>query len=181
MDKRELRATLLAKLKSQPEDRRRRKSQAIRRKLYRLEAFRRARTVLCYVALPYEVQTWPLITRMLRAGTRVAVPRVEGNQLLLSEVRDPARELAPGAFGVLEPAAGRVRPVRPDAIDLILVPGLAFDHDGHRLGHGYGYFDRLLERLPAQTFRVGVCFDFQLIDHLPTRPHDQAVGQVLAA
>jgi len=179
--KRQLRTTLLRRLKTQKEEDRRRKSEAIRRKLFRLAVFRRAKSVLCYISLSYEVETRRLIEQMLQAGKRVAVPVVRNQELVPSELRDPASELAPGAFGVLEPTRKAIRPVALNELDLVLVPGLAFDHSGHRLGHGRGYFDRLLVRLPNTTPTVGLCFDFQLLDHLPTHPHDQTVQRVLTA
>jgi 5-formyltetrahydrofolate cyclo-ligase len=168
-------------LKQQKEEDRRRKSEAIRRKLGRLSVFRRAGVVMCFVSLPYEVETRRLMTQMLELGKRVVVPRVKHKELVLSELKDPRTDLAPGSFGVWEPKASLVRPVRLDELGLVLVPGLAFDRTGHRLGHGHGYFDRLLGRLPHTTPTIGLCFDFQLVDRLPTRPHDQAVQHVLSA
>lgn len=179
--KREVRIRVLRQLRTQKEGERRRKSEAIRRKLVRLAAFRKAKTVLCYVSLLYEVETRRLIEQMLDAGKRVVVPRVVRRQLLLSELRDPDEDLSPGAFGVLEPRPQAHRPVRPEELDLAIVPGLAFDRRGHRLGHGWGYFDRLLARVPRVTPTVGVCFSFQLVDRLPTGPHDRPVHRVLFA
>ena len=183
MTKQQLRTTLVRRLQQQQEDDRRRKSEAIRRKVFRLEAFRRAKMVCCYVALPYEVQTWRMIEEMLERGKRVAVPVTHRRtkRLTLYEVRDPIRELAPGAFGVWEPKAGARRPVRVKEVDLVLVPGLAFDGRGHRLGHGHGYFDRFLARVPRTTPTVGLAFRFQLLDRLPVAVHDRALQTVLTA
>ena len=183
MTKGQLRIRFLRQLKQQKEDDRRRRSEAIRRKVRRLTAFRRAKLVCCYVALPYEVQTWRMIEDMLSQGKRVAVPvsRPRTKRLQLSEIRDPAAELSPGAFGVWEPVPSARRPVRMDELDLVLVPGLAFDRRGHRLGHGHGYFDRFLARLPKATPTVGLAFRFQLLDRLPRTPHDHAVQSVLTA
>ena len=179
----QLRTTLIRRLKQQEEHERRRSSEAMWRKVVRLTAFRRARTVCCYVALPYEVQTWRMIEEMLKRGKRVVVPLVQPRtkQLLLSEVRDPTTELARGAFGVWEPVASARRPVPVRALDLVLVPGIAFDRRGHRLGHGHGYFDRFLARVPKATPTVGLAFRFQLLDRLPNAPHDLAVSRVLTA
>lgn len=183
MTKAYVRTTLLRQLKQQREDDRRRRSQAIWRKITRLKAFRRAKTVCCYVALPYEVQTWRMIEAMLEQGKRVAVPvvRARTRRLWLSEVRDPATELARGAFGVWEPHRAAHRPVRLRDVDLVLVPGIGFDRHGHRVGHGHGYFDRFLARVPRTTPTVGLAFRFQLLDRLPANAHDRAVQTVLSA
>jgi len=183
MTKAQVRTTCLRQLKQQKEDERRRRSATIRRKVFRLTAFRQASTICCYVALPYEVQTWQIIEDMLTKGKRVVVPvahpRVK--RLSLSEVRHPARELVLGAHGVLEPRPGAYRPVPVRDLDLVLVPGLAFDRRGHRLGHGHGYFDRFLARVPKSTPTVGLAFRFQLLDRLPIASHDHAVQTILTA
>ncbi|MBI1992391.1 MAG: 5-formyltetrahydrofolate cyclo-ligase [Candidatus Omnitrophica bacterium] len=183
MTKGQLRTTFLRRLKQQKEDERRRRSEAIRRKVFRLPAFRRAKTVCCYVALPYEVQTWRMIEEMLLKGKRVVVPvtHARTTRLQLAEVRSPAAELAPGRFGVWEPSPPVRRPVPVRDVDLLLVPGIAFDRCGHRLGHGHGYFDRFLARVPKTTPTVGLAFRFQLLDHLPTTAHDRAVQTILTA
>lgn len=183
MTKGQLRTTVLHQLKQQKEEDRRRRSEVIRRKVFRLRVFRRAKTVCCYVALPYEVQTWRMIEQMLRLGKRVVVPivRSRSKRLRLSELRDPATELALGAFKVLAPRPSAVRPVPVRALDLVLVPGLAFDRSGHRLGHGHGYFDRFLARLPNRTPTVGLAFRFQLLDRLPIAAHDHPVQTILTA
>lgn len=182
MRKAEIRTNMVRRLKQQKEDDRRRKSEAIGRKLFHLAAFRQAKTVGCYVSLSYEVETRQLITQMLEVGKRVAVPVMRGQTLAFSELRDPDAELAPGAFGVWEPTAAHHRPVPVDALDLVLVPGIAFDRDGHRLGHGHGTFDRFLAGLPATVVTVGLCFDFQLVESpLPRASHDQTVHTVLSA
>ena len=183
MTKGELRKTLLHRLRQQKEEARRRSSEAIWRKVLRLTAFRRATTVCCYVALPYEVQTRRMIEAMLEEGKRVVVPvvRPRTKRLWLSEVRALDRDLAPGAFGVSEPVPSARRPVPERELDLVFVPGLAFDRRGHRLGHGHGYFDRFLARLPAATPTVGLAYRFQLVDRLPVDPHDRTVQTVLTA
>ena len=183
MTKGRLRRQLLRQLKQQKEDVRHRHSEAIRRKVFRLTAFRQAKTVCCYVSLPYEVQTWRMIEAMLKNGKRVVVPMTQpsSQRLQLSALRDPHTDLAPGAFGVWEPKPDAVRPVPVREVDLALVPGLAFDPAGHRLGHGHGYFDRFLARLPRTTPIVGLAYRFQVLDRLPTSAHDHAVWAILTA
>jgi len=183
MTKAQLRKRFLRKLQQQEEVVRNRQSEALRRKVLHLAVFRSAKTVCCYVALPYEVQTGRLIEDMIRLGKRVVVPkasRITG-QLMLSEIRDPKTDLAPGAFGVLEPTLAAWRPVEARELDLVLVPGLAFDREGGRLGHGYGYFDRFLPRLPHRTKKVGLAYRMQILDRLPSASHDFPVQVTLTA
>ena len=183
MTKAQLRTTMVRRLKQQKEEERRRRSRTIWRKVFRLTAFRRAGMIGCYVGLPYEVHTWQLIEQMLAKGKRVAVPWVQprSKRLAFSEVTDPAADLAPGAFRVWEPRPAVRHPVPIDELDLVIVPGLAFDGRGHRLGHGLGYFDRFLARVSARIPTVGLAFRFQLLKPLPTAFHDRAVQTVLTA
>lgn len=83
-------------------------------------------------------------------------------------------DLKPGKFGIPEP----VEPVRAGALNLILVPGIAFDRTGNRLGRGGGFYDRLLAEYPGAT-AIGLCFDFQLVDSLPVEPHDRPVNWIV--
>jgi 5-formyltetrahydrofolate cyclo-ligase len=124
-----------------------------------------------------------MIEEMIEHGKRVVVPvtAARTRRLWLSEVRDPATDLARGAHGVWEPRPGAGRPVPLREVDLVLVPGVAFDRRGHRLGHGFGYFDRFLSRLPKTIPTVGLAFRFQLLDRLPVASHDHAVQTVLTA
>ncbi len=183
MTKTQIRARVFRQLHRQKEDDRRQRSEAIQRKVFRLTAFRRATWVGCYVALPYEVHTWRMIEAMVAQGKRVAVPvtRPRSTRLEFSEVRDPLAELAPGRFGVWEPRPHARRPVSIRRLDLVLVPGIAFDRRGHRLGHGAGYFDRFLARLPKDVPTIGLAYRCQLVPRLPADPHDHAVQAVLSA
>lgn len=108
-------------------------------------------------------------------GKSFAYPRVEEGRLDLYRV-DSLYELLPGAFGVREPAASPAHAVVPDALDLILVPGVAFTAEGARLGRGGGFYDRLLASLPAHACKIGVCFDSQILPELPLEPHDHHVA-----
>ena len=116
-----------------------------------LPSYRKAATVLWYAAMPSEVATLPAIEAALAEGKRVAVPWCDGDDLALWRLESIA-ELEPGAWGIPEPVAGRRRdPERQVAaaeIELAVVPGLAFDRSGRRLGRGKGYYDRLLARSP---------------------------------
>ncbi len=133
-------------------------------------AWRSARTVAIFAPQPREPDVELLW--MNGGGKAFAYPRVTEDRLGLFRVAS-LHELAPGAFGVREPRSEIEYAVAPEALDLVLVPGVAFTADGARLGRGGGFYDRLLAGLAPHTCKVGICFDSQLLPELPLEPHDQ--------
>lgn len=133
-----------------------------------LPAFAQARCIACFCALPDEPPTAAMLQRW-SAAHRVVVPRVEGERMHFCDFR--AGMLHAGAFGIAEPDAAAAL-CDPAAIDLIVVPGVAFTADGMRLGRGRGFYDRYLAQSGMRAFRVGICFAHQLVDELPAEPHD---------
>ena len=131
-----------------------------------------AQTVLLYSALPDEVNTDYLLLSAEGDGKTILLPRVDGEHLTL-HVYSPD-SMAPGAFGVMEPQGPEFPPSRYGEIELAVVPGMAFDRRGHRLGRGKGYYDRLLPLLPAARV-VGLCFPFQVVASVPHEAHDAEV------
>ena len=180
-EKAALRQRLLRRLRSQPQRARQAKSRTIGRRLRRLKVYQRATTLLCYVAFDGEVETLPILRQALADGKRVAVPAIvpPGKRLLAVEIEDPDRDLGPGHFGIPHPRV-TTRRVPLKKLDLVLVPGVAFDRLGRRLGRGGGYFDRFLARLPGSTRRVGLAFGFQLAKELPVESHDLPVCAVVS-
>jgi 5-formyltetrahydrofolate cyclo-ligase len=112
------------------------------------------------------------------APRKFLYPRIDGGEIRLLPVSDPS-ELLASAAGLLFREPPLVDSGAVPIPQMVLVPGLAFARDGHRLGRGGGYYDRLLAGLPAETLRVAVCFSFQLVDELPTEPHDERVHAVI--
>lgn len=153
-------------------------AEASREVLALLEAhprFAGARTVLLYHALPDEVQTRPLIEQWC-TRKRILLPVVQADRLEL-RLYTPHTLLRPGPFGIGEPDGQAWTDY--EAIDLAVVPGMAFDGHGSRLGRGKGYYDRLLPQLAA--YKIGICFGFQLVSNLPVTPADVAMDEVLSA
>ena len=134
-----------------------------------------ARTVLLYHALPDEVSTEALLFEARRQGKRVLLPVVVGDDLELREYRG-AGAMAEGAFHIQEPVGEAVDDL--SGLDLAVVPGVAFTRQGHRLGRGRGYYDRLLSRI-SEVYKIGLCWPFQLVDDLPAEPHDIPMDAVV--
>ena len=144
--------------------------------------WQQAQTVLLYHSLPDEVGTHDLIRRAAAAGKRVLLPVVDGDDLELREYQDEG-SLEEGAFHIQEPTGPAVTDL--SAIDLAVIPGVAFTPDGRRLGRGRGYYDRLLARLTRQPalarvpYLIGVCWPFQLVEDIPTEAHDISMNRVI--
>lgn len=139
--------------------------------------FRAARSLYAYLSYNQEVRTLPLIRQAQALGKRVAVPKVYGEtDMRFLWLDDPSR-IAPGAFGIPEPVDDG--PEADDPAALVLMPGLAFDPQGHRLGYGGGFYDRFLAAEPHPT--IALCYAFQLLPRLETEAHDIPVDAVLSA
>jgi 5-formyltetrahydrofolate cyclo-ligase len=137
-----------------------------------------AQWVLFFAPLPEELDIWPLLAEALSAGKRVALPRFVGENRTYEacQIQDPKSDLQVGLYGIREPASRCAR-LSLSRLDLILVPGVAFDLQGRRLGRGKGYYDRLLKTLGGTT--CGVAFDEQVVDALPVESHDVRLNCVL--
>ena len=138
--------------------------------------------MLCYAAIDGEVDTGPILSQALADGKRVAVPVAlrRGSRLVPVEIRDSRKDLSSrGLFGVPQPARTAGRRVPTEKLEFILVPGVAFDRRGRRLGRGRGYFDRFLSQVPASVPRIGLAFGFQVVRAIPFEPHDQPVRTVI--
>jgi 5-formyltetrahydrofolate cyclo-ligase len=151
-------------------------SQAVAQNLEALPVWRAGAKIGFYASFRSEVETLDLLARALKAGKRAALPvtRREKGALEFHWVEDLAA-LKAGTYGILEPPAGK--PADPEELDLILVPGLAFDPEGRRLGYGAGYYDRTLGG--SKALKVGLAFDFQVAASLPGQPHDVSMDLVV--
>ena len=167
-------------LSAQSVSERDRKSRLILERLCENAAFKRAGAVCFYVPLPVEVDTRLMIERSLEVGKRVLVPLVdlENKELKLKEIRDLVKDLAPGTLGILEPVVATKEAELRD-VECLLLPALAFDPKGRRLGRGGGYYDRLLAKLPAKVTKIGLAFSFQVLPQIPLEDHDRTVDLVL--
>ena len=160
---------------------RKKKQKELKEKLFSLEEFKKAKCVMFYVSKYYEVNTHDMIDESIAMGKKVVVPITlkEEKMLKPSELKDRKTELVEGHYGVHQPHEKYIRPVSLEEVNLMLIPGLAFDRSGHRLGHGGGYYDRFLEKIPPTVFTVGLAFGFQVVDELPRYSTDIPVNKLL--
>jgi len=166
-----IRRDMLSRLKSQPPGDRNTKSLRIKELALRSPFFMKAEVILFYAATSFEVDTRPLILEGIKMGKRAALPVTDtSRKKLVPVVIDNMESLAKSSLGIMEPAREEEKILSPESLDLIVVPGIAFDKSGNRLGRGAGYYDRFLADLPANTVKVGLAFDFQMIDDVPVVP-----------
>lgn len=169
VDKHEIRTEILKLRAAHPETERISKSAEIEKRLFSIREFAAAKSMLFYASKSDEVQTKGMITRALSEGKRVALPIVREQDLVLSEIRS-FEGLIGGKFGILEPKI--VVPVEPGKIEAVIVPGVAFDEQGNRIGFGKGYYDRLLKRLGKNVQRIGLAYEFQVVPKIPAGEWD---------
>lgn len=181
--KQELRRKMLLKLKTQKEEERIERSRKIQKKLFALSTFKQAQVIMFYISCGFEVDTLNMIKEAIRLGKKVAVPRLKDNnrKMAISLVSGVDSELETGPYGIKQPKAEYLRPVSIEKIDLVVVPGVAFDSGGKRLGRGKGYYDRFLEAKREKTRTVGLAFKCQIVEDLPQSPHDYPVEQLISA
>ena len=147
-------------------------------KLEEQDAFQKAGAILFFASLPEEPDLWPLLNEVLAGKKLVALPCFDaGNQAYTPRrITDIHVEILSGKFGIREPAPTCVDiPLRD--LDVVLVPGVAFGLDGHRLGRGKGYYDRLLENFAGK--KIGIAFDEQIVDTIPVEKNDVRMDLIL--
>ena len=178
-----IRKEISKKLHQQNNVQRLRKSQIIQDRLFTLAEFKKANYVMFYMATEEEVQTQKMILQAQKIGKQILVPVIfKGDKTIkVSLVENIDRDLSQGPYGIMQPKPECIREVPIGKIDLVVVPGVAFDKHGNRLGRGGGYYDRFLAGLSPQVKRIGLAFDFQLLKELPVVSHDIPVTKVISA
>ncbi len=177
MDKKELRAMIRARKRAMSVQQIEDASRALGEQLRVCEAYRNARTIYGYLPYNQEVRTVPMLEQALRDGKAVAVPKVYGEEMRFIRMTDLSA-VTQGYAGIPEPVADG--PVAEDPQALVLMPGLAFDPQGHRIGYGGGFYDRFLAAEPEHP-TVALCYDFQMLEHVDTEEFDIPVDVVLCA
>lgn len=177
MNKQELRAAIRAKKRAMTPEEIEARSRKLGQLFAESEAYRAADTIYGYLPYNQEVRTVPMLERALADGKRVAVPKVYGDEMRFICMTDLS-QVAKGYSGIPEPIADT--PVADDPHALVLMPGLAFDPQGHRIGYGGGFYDKFLAREPEHP-TLALCYDFQMLPQLETEEFDIPVDTVLWA
>ncbi|WP_456402214.1 5-formyltetrahydrofolate cyclo-ligase [Persephonella sp.] len=148
-------------------------SERIGESFLQLNEIQRANSILLYYPHKNEVNTLSIIKKLIKSGKKVLLPKVKGEDILPIQIRS-LDSLKKGYAGIMEPE-GEAFPV--EKIDVVVVPAVAFDTSGHRIGYGKGYYDRLLKNVKG--LKVGLAYDFQVIEKIPSQSHDIPVDLII--
>lgn len=156
------------------------KDSLIKQRLFSLPEFIAAKTVFFYASFRSEVETLSMIKESLKIGKKIVLPKVdkERHRLKLHEIKDIS-ELSPGYIGIPEPSLSGERLVTLDDIELVIIPGAAFDYSGNRLGYGAGYYDILLSEGNRKVPVIALAYEEQLVDKIPSEVHDVKVDMIV--
>lgn len=177
MDKKALRREIREQKRAMTEEEIVSRSEKLGQLFAQSEAYRNAKTIYGYLPYNQEVRTVPMLERALRDGKRVAVPKIYGDTMKFLYL-DDLTKVEKNEMGIPEPVADT--PVADDRTALVLMPGLAFTKQGDRMGYGGGFYDRFLAEEPDHP-TLALCYDFQMVESLPTEEFDVPVDTVLWA
>lgn len=177
MDKKALRKEIREKKRAMSQEEIRSRSEKLGELFLSSEAYQNAKTVYGYLPYNQEVRTVPMLEQALRDGKKVAVPKIYGDTMKFLYL-DDLSQVEKNSMGIPEPVADT--PVAEDKTALVLMPGVAFTKKGDRIGYGGGFYDRFLAEEPDHP-TLALCYDFQIVDHLPTEEFDIPVDTVLWA
>ena len=177
IQKKELRKEIRARKRDIPVDELREMSRLACERLLADKRLGDASTVMMYYPLGDEVDVAPVIEQLAESGKTVVLPQVTGEAEMVVRRYTGKADLQEGAYGIMEPCGEIFSDY--ETIDVAIIPGMAFDRRGNRLGRGKGYYDRFLPLLPTRVYKIGVCFPFQLLDFIPMEEHDKRVNLIV--
>jgi 5-formyltetrahydrofolate cyclo-ligase len=153
------------------------KSKLIKNRLFNLTEFSQASTILFYISYGNEVFTHDMIKESMQLEKKVIVPKTDkkNRQIILSKLKN-WKDLEKGSYGILEP--NQINYISIEEIELILIPGVGYDSNGNRIGHGKGYYDNLLKK-SKEILHIGLAFEIQIIEKIPTRVYDIPVDKII--
>jgi len=180
VEKEEVRREARARIANLSRSQRDNKDREIAKRFLALPEFERAKMIMIYASMEDEIDTDRIARGALAAGREVCYPATDSKRrrLVPALVRDPVRDVVPGTFGIREPREATA--VLPGQIDLVVVPGLAFDRDGNRLGRGGGYYDKFLASSGLQATRCALAYECQIMERVPNSQTDEKIDMLIS-
>ena len=177
LNKEVLRKNILKIRKFIEEEERIQKSQSIISTLTNLEEYKNSETIMCYIDFKGEVITSDILNSDINRNKTICVPIISNAEdgsrhIIASVLKDTESELCKGCFGIMEPKSEYIRLLEPQKIDLVIVPGVVFDEKRNRIGFGAGFYDRFLRNVRNDCVKVGLAYEFQVVDDVPVNDFD---------
>lgn len=181
LDKKVLRKKMLEKRSQLSLEKIEEKSKIIANNLFNLNQYKKANFIFSFISFKDEVNTHEIIKKSISIGKRVGVPIPvpKTKELKVSELIDFDKELDLGFYNILTPKDKYIRIVPPQLVDLVLVPGVAFDKRGYRVGYGGGYYDRFFNNINKDIIKIGLCYEMQILSEVPKNSHDIPIDFIL--
>jgi 5-formyltetrahydrofolate cyclo-ligase len=181
-EKQRIRDKMLSKRKSMGSHIIQGKSEKIKEKIFALDEFRKSKHIVFYYDFRNEVATVELIIFALKTGKIVSLPVIDKktDSIVLYCIKNITEGFTKNEkYGILEPDTKKCKKENIKLIDLIIIPGIAFDRNKNRLGFGKGYYDKFLKKIPKKTMTMGICYDYQLLADIPITEEDVPVNMVI--
>ncbi|MEK6645706.1 MAG: 5-formyltetrahydrofolate cyclo-ligase [Candidatus Firestonebacteria bacterium] len=179
--KKEIRKKIIKLRDSLSEKERIAKSAEIQNKLFALPEFVNAKTIMFFYTYGSEVMTEQMIRGALKSGKKIILPKVDKNkkELILAEIKNVDTDLVKGTYGIMEPKDENLHIVKPNEIDFVVSPGVAFDSQCNRLGYGGGYYDNLFKKTSKHIPKIAIAYDCQILPSIPVFPFDEPVTKII--
>lgn len=180
MDKKELRKSLMGKRSEYPKELREKMDKKAFENLIKTEEYKNSENIFVFISFRDEIDTHEAVRYFIKDNKNVFIPYTEEGKekMRLTRLKD-MEDLVPGHFGILSPKKEDLDFIDHNIIDLVLVPGLAFDDEGYRIGYGGGFYDKFFADLISKPKKIGYCYSFQLIDKIPHDDYDIPVDMVI--
>lgn len=179
-EKKKLRKKMIKIRKEIPEDEVNKRSLVIKEKFVKTPDFEKANCIMAYLPFQNEVDTMPIINHAIENNKKVTTPKTypETKHMVPALLKDLEFDLEYGNYGILEPREDRLFAADPAELDLVIVPGVAFDIDGYRLGYGGGYYDRFVSKLRKDAVLAAVSFEEQIVEKVPLERWDKQLHMI---
>jgi 5-formyltetrahydrofolate cyclo-ligase len=179
--KSKIRKDMITTLQSLSEEEIALKTRKIENRLYDFANFVEANITMLYISCPGEVSSHNIITYCLNYRKIIVLPAFDPQKfrIRLFKIDNIEKDLKPGSRGILEPDTSRCKPVPVECLDIAIIPGIAFDEKGGRIGSGEGYYDRFIPKLPITTRKVSIAFEDQIVPQVPMESHDKHVDIII--
>jgi len=153
------------------------RSEGIAQRLNQLEYVKKAKSIMCYVSFGNEVDTHALIKEWVNEGKQVCVPCIDTSSkkdryMHGVKITDFNELIASGIYGILEPPLLECNIIEPNMFDIVIIPGSVFDINKNRMGYGAGFYDRFLKKISRECYKIGICFEFQVLEKIPYNEYD---------